>query len=261
MLNQEEQQQQQLADSKPRIMTGYIHYGESDDLIKLFDILNEFRKNNGLKYSHQSRVSMIFFNVSSEHLDAFSKVRPFKISRFQTKSEYKCDNETSLQLIAQKDSFLRILWDENTGILTFLSRTPSRVHGNLVRRIFKDSGIEFQKDNYNLLRNFSVGIKNNNDQNGDDNKQEINKVQQSNPEGFQRVDSKRTRKPREFTSFNQSREPRESRELREPRESREPRETTSSYQSRKTNFKVETETESKPKVRGIKPSRTLKSTI
>jgi len=86
------QEQQQMADTKPRIMTGYIHYGESDDLTKLFDILNEFRKNNGLKYSHQSNASMVFFNVSSEHLDAFSQVRPFKISRFQSKSEYKCDS-------------------------------------------------------------------------------------------------------------------------------------------------------------------------
>ena len=52
MSNQEEQQ---IVD-RPRIMTGLIHYGESDDLTKLFDVLNEFRKNNGLKYSHQSRL-------------------------------------------------------------------------------------------------------------------------------------------------------------------------------------------------------------
>lgn len=182
MTNQEEQQ---MAETKPRIMTGYIHYGESDDLTKLFDILNEFRKNNGLKYSHQSKAQMVFFNVSSEHLDAFSKVRPFKISRFQTRTEYKCDEATSTQLMGQKDSFLRMIWDEETGIMTFQSRTPSRVHGNLVRRIFRDSGVEFQRDSYSVLRNFASGT---------DGDEEVGE-QDDTPEGFQRVE-KKTRKPR-----------------------------------------------------------------
>lgn len=224
------QEQQQMAE-KSRIMTGYIHYGESDDLIKLFDILNEFRKNNGLKYSHQSQTSMVFFNVSSEHLDAFSKVRPFKISRFQTKSEYKCDLTTSSQLMGQKDSFLRMMWDESSGILTFMSRTPSRVHGNLVRRIFKDSGVEFQRDNYSVLRNFSSEKV---DEERDDSADEKNdhSDQTDTPEGFQRVVNKKSRKPRE------------------------PRETystqTKTTQSRRTTSKVVKESETQPKVRGVK---------
>ncbi len=247
MSNQEDQQ---MADTKPRIMTGYIHYGESDDLTKLFDTLNEFRKNNGLKYSHQSKASMVFFNVSSEHLDAFSKVRPFKISRFQTKSEYSCDKETCDQLMSQKDSFLRMLWDENSGVLTFLSRTPSRVHGNLVRRIFRDSGVEFQRDSYSVLRNPYNGRTGEQD---DAEEQEANvpvkhtnktQVQQATPEGFQRVETKRTRKPRETTRETS-------------------REASDAVQTKRTSSKVVKETEtvvdSKPKVRGTKTTKAPKT--
>lgn len=180
------QEEQKMAEIKPKIMTGFIHYGEQDELTKLFDILNEFRKNNGLKYSHQYKANMVFFSLSSEHLDEFSKVRPFKISRFQTRSEYKCDQETCDKLMAQKDSFVRMLWDENTGVLTFLSRTPLRVHTNLLKRIFKDSNVEFQKDSYTTLRNFNSGA---------DDEDEEKEQAELTPEGFQRVE-KKTRKPK-----------------------------------------------------------------
>lgn len=188
------QEKQQMAETKHRIMSGYIHYGETDDLTKLFDILNEFRKNNGLKYSHQSKAQMVFFNVSSEHLDAFSKVRPFKISRFQTRTEYKCDEDTSTQLMGQKDSFLRMMWDEETRTMTFQSRTPSRVHGNLVRRIFRDSGVEFQRDCYSVLSNFAS--KTDGDEGETKEQEEQTQVQSTQPEqettheGFQRVEKK-----------------------------------------------------------------------
>ena len=223
-------EEQQMAETKPRIMTGYIHYGESDDLTKLFDILNEFRKNNGLKYSHQSKAQMVFFNVSSEHLDAFSKVRPFKISRFQTRTEYKCDEATSNQLMGQKDSFLRMMWDEETGTMTFQSRTPSRVHGNLVRRIFRDSGVEFQRDSYSVMRNFASKT----DSDEGETKEQEEPAQPAQPaqpeqetahEGFQRVE-KKTRKPRTTTS---------------------------------TASKVVKEVETKPKVRGAKTTKAPKT--
>jgi hypothetical protein len=215
------QENQEMVDTRPKIMTGYIHYGESDDLTKIFDVLNQFRKNNGLKYSHQSVASLIFFNISSEHLEAFSRVRPFKISRFQTRSEYKCEKETTDSLMAQKDSFLRMLWDENTGVLTFLSRTPSRVHANLVKRIFKDSGVEFQRDCYSVLKS---PFTERNGVNQEDNieEPEVN-VQQDTPEGFQRVESKKTRKPRETKEVK-----------------------------RIPKVVKETETDSKPKIRGTK---------
>lgn len=146
-------EQNQSADAqKPKIMTGFIHYNKEDDLAQLFDILNEFRRNNGLKYSHQNNVSMVFFNVSSEHLESLAKVRPFKISKYQTCSEYECDKETADKLMSQKDSFVKMSWDETSNTLTFKSRTISRVHGNLVRRIFKDSKQDFEKNNYQVIR-------------------------------------------------------------------------------------------------------------
>lgn len=157
MFNQEGQE---MAEQKKKIMTGFIHYGKSDDLIEIFKILNDFRKNNGLKYTHQSIENKIFFNISSEHLNSFSKKRPFKISKYQTKSEYKCDKDISNKLMSLKDSFVRMLWDENTQTLTFLSRTPSKVHTNLLKRIFKDSEVEFIKENYIMLRNLHNDIHN-----------------------------------------------------------------------------------------------------
>ncbi len=197
MSNQEEQ----MAETRPRIITGFIHVGESDDSTELFNVINEFRKNNGLKYSHQAKAHMVFFNISSEHLDAFSKVRPFKISRFQTRTEYTCDKETCDKLMKQKDSFLRMLWDETTNVLTFMSRTPSRVHGNLVRRIFKDSEVEFQRDNYSVTRNFNSG--------GDDQEHEHEPdhefTQNETHEGFQRVEKKsKPSNPKPKTTFTTS---------------------------------------------------------
>lgn len=239
MSNQEEQQ---MAETKPRIMTGFIHYGESDDLTKLFDILNDFRKNNGLKYSHQSKAQMVFFNVSSEHLDAFSKVRPFKISRFQTITKYKCDEATSTQLMGQKDSFLRMMRDEESGIISFQSRTPSRVHGNLVRRIFRDAGVDFQRDSYSVLRNYTSRTDRDgkeDDETGEQTEEQgeqgeqteeqeeqthsTQPDQESTPEGFQRVE-KKTRKPRTTTTS-----------------------------------KVVKETETKPKVRGTRAPKAPKT--
>lgn len=185
-----------------KIMTGYIHYGESDDLTQMFNILNEFKKNNGLKYSHQSKAGMIFFNISNEYLDAFSKVRPFKISKFESKTEYKCDESTSKQLINQKDSFLRMIWDEDREILIFQSRTPPRVHSNLVKRIFKDSGVEFQRDSYSVIRKFnSSKIENTNESNIDEKFNTDTKDQsQSTPNNFQRVE-KKTKNKKIFKDF------------------------------------------------------------
>ena len=211
------QREEQMAETnKPKIMTGFIHYNDSDDLVSLFETLNEFRKNYGLKYSHQGNVKLVFFNINSEHLGEFAKVRPFKISRFQTKTEYQCDEETANKLMGQKDSFVRMLWDETSSVLTFMSRTTSRVHGNLVRRIFKDSGVSFNKDTYRVLREESTD--------GDDVDAETQlaqvpstqapstqapstypvqaRTQSDEPDDFQRVTNKRTKKSENVKSSN-----------------------------------------------------------
>jgi len=152
-------------ETKSKIITGYIHYNESDDLAKIFEILNDFRKNHNLKYSHQSNVNMIFFNINSEYLEELSKVRPFKISKFQSKSEYKCESDVATALMKKKDSFLRMIWNEETKTLEFASRTISKVHSNLIKRVFKDSEQNFNKLNYKVLRDLNQNYSNKNQEN------------------------------------------------------------------------------------------------
>ncbi len=146
-------EQNQMADStqnKPRIITCFVHYNNTDDQSKIFDVLKDFRTRHGLKFSHHQ--GYIFFTLSSEHLDELSKARPFKVSKFQTKSEFVCSKEVADKLIGQKDSFVRMFWNDETGKVTFVSRTLSRVHGQLVRRIFKDSEQQFDRDQYQIIR-------------------------------------------------------------------------------------------------------------
>jgi hypothetical protein len=131
---------------KHKIITGFIHFNENDEQSKLFEDLNVCRKNWSLKYTHQKNI--VFFTLNSEHLGEFAKIRPFKISRFQSKSSFKCDKDVADKLMSQRDSFLRMSWDEEENTLLFFSRTTSRVHGNLVRRVFKDSEQTFVRDNY-----------------------------------------------------------------------------------------------------------------
>lgn len=136
--------------NKHKNITCLIHYNENDDQTKIFEVLKKFRIERGLKFSHHKEY--IFFTLSSEFLDEFYKERPFKISRFQTKSSYKCDKETSDKLMNQKDSFIRMIYNDENGILSFMSRTTPRIHGLLVRRIFSDSNQEFNKLNYNIFK-------------------------------------------------------------------------------------------------------------
>ena len=136
-------------ENQVKIMTGFINISPDENLSPLFEILNKFRNSRGLKYSHQYKVNKIFFNISSEYLDEFYNERQFQISKYQTRSEFYCDPDIAQKLLEQKDSFLRMKWDQNNDRVLFLSRTPYIVHLNLVRRIFKDSNIEFIKDDPN----------------------------------------------------------------------------------------------------------------
>lgn len=139
-----------------KLLTGFIHYNDPNNLTELFNVLKKFREDYGLKFSHQSNVNKVFFIISTEHLNALSEKTPFKISRYQTTSKYNnCDEETSNKLMEHKDSFLRMSWNQESKEFTFQSRTPFKVHGNLVRRIFRDSNVEFPKDDYTVLRNNS----------------------------------------------------------------------------------------------------------
>ena len=47
-------------------------------------------------------------------------------------------------------------WSDEDETLTFLSRTTSRIHGQLVRRIFNDSQQEFVRTQYRVLKDDNV---------------------------------------------------------------------------------------------------------
>ena len=135
--------------TKSKIVTLFIHYNQDDDLSKIFAVLNEFRTNCGLKFSHHR--GQIFVSVRSEHLNELYKRQPFKSSKYSTKTTYTCDEETGTRLTAQKDSFLRMTYDNDSGLATFQSRTPQRVHYQLVTRVFKATETTFDKELYAVV--------------------------------------------------------------------------------------------------------------
>jgi len=135
--------------TKSKIVTLFIHYNQDDDLSKIFAVLNEFRTNCGLKFSHHR--GQIFVSVRSEHLNELYKRQPFKSSKYSTKTTYTCDEETGIRLTAQKDSFLRMTYDNDSGLATFQSRTPQRVHYQLVTRVFKATETTFDKELYAVV--------------------------------------------------------------------------------------------------------------
>jgi hypothetical protein len=192
--------QVQLTENRPRFITCFIHYSDNDNQEQIFEVLKTFRKEKGLKFSHHH--GYIFFTLLSSYLDEFSKVRPFKISRFQTKSEYKCSKEDADKLMSQKDSFIRMIWNDEKSVLTFLSRTTSRVHAQLVKRIFRDSQQEFVRTEYTVLKDESVDSL-------DENKVKDN----AESDGFTRVvekkvikkDDRQTVNVRDKTKYNKNR--------------------------------------------------------
>ena len=132
--------------TKSKIVTLFIHYNQEDDLSKIFTVLNDFRASCGLKFSHHR--GQIFVSVRSEFLNDLYKKQPFKSSKYSTKTTYECDEETGNRLTTQKDSFLRMSYDNGTSTVTFQSRTPQRVHYQLVTRVFKATETTFDNDKY-----------------------------------------------------------------------------------------------------------------
>jgi len=133
---------------KPKNITCFIKYNEQDNLEAIFNTLKDFKSKHGLKWSHHKDI--IFFQTSSDKLEEFSKVQKFKISKYQAKATYKCSKEDCDKLMSQKDSFLRMRWDEENNCVIFLSRTTFKVHRRLIRRIFTDSEVEFDKDSFSV---------------------------------------------------------------------------------------------------------------
>jgi hypothetical protein len=137
-------------ESRSRNVTGYIHYNKSDDLTKTFEVLKEFRTKYGLKFSHHR--DYVFFSLKSDYLDELAKKQPFRISHYRSKSEYKCDENISEKLLGQSDSFLRMTYNKENGVVQFLSRTTGYIHRHLVIRVFNDSDVSFDKNNYTNIR-------------------------------------------------------------------------------------------------------------
>ena len=182
-------------DSKVKNIICLIHYNDTDDQSVIFNVLQKFRTERGLKFSHHKNI--IFFILSSEYLEEFAKIRPFKVSKFQTKTAYKTTKDEADKLIAQKDSFLRLTWDESTSSVIFLSRTTLRVHNNLIRRIFKDSNTEFTKTEYSVIKFDSNAEQVNKIQTEQVNKVETEQINKLDADGFITVQGK-TEKPKVY---------------------------------------------------------------
>jgi hypothetical protein len=148
-MSTEQNQAVENTETKSRVITCFVYYNSDEELSKIFETINDFRTRHGLKYSHHS--GYIFFNLLSDHLNEFGKARPFRVSKYKTTSEYTCTKEVADKLMEKKNSFIRMSWNED-GIVVFNSRTIARVHSSLVYKIFRESGIEFSKDSYKVLK-------------------------------------------------------------------------------------------------------------
>lgn len=137
-----------------RNVTGYIHFNKDEDLTKIFETLRTFRTTHRLKYYHH-RQGFVFFSVKSDCLAELAKVQPFKVSHYSSKSTYSCTKDVADKLVAVRDSFVRLSWDESSGTVQFLSRTIGRVHNELVRRVFKASGETFERELYHFVPHVS----------------------------------------------------------------------------------------------------------
>ena len=148
-MSTEQNQAVENTETKSRVITCFVYYNSDEELTKIFETINDFRTRHGLKYSHHS--GYIFFNLLSDHLNEFGKARPFRVSKYKTSSEYTCTKEVADKLMEKKNSFVRMSWNED-GIVAFNSRTIARVHSSLVYKIFRESGVEFSKDSYKVLK-------------------------------------------------------------------------------------------------------------
>lgn len=152
----QEKQDQPLDSTKPKIITCFIYYNSDEELTKIFKAINDFRENNNLKYSHHA--GYVFFNILADLLGEFKKLSPFSISKYQTLSEYNCSKDIGDKIMEKKNSFIKMRWNPsenttNSGFVSFISRTIGKVHHTLVRKIFRENEIEFDRTNYKYTKN------------------------------------------------------------------------------------------------------------
>ena len=197
-------------ETKSRVITCFVYYNSDEELSKIFETINDFRTRHGLKYSHHS--GYIFFNLLSDHLNEFGNARPFRVSKYKTSSEYTCTKEVADKLMEKKNSFVRMSWNED-GIVVFNSRTIARIHSSLVYKIFRESGVEFSKDSYKVLKpeREQKDYAPNSRDNSRDTKEtketkETNETKETDNVGFIKVEKKTNKYNSNSTSKSKSRE-------------------------------------------------------
>jgi hypothetical protein len=147
--------EQQTETKKNANVTCYRKYDykndNPDDVKKIFASINELKSKFHLKFSNHPECGIIMLLFNRDNFAEFKKELDFSVSKYTSVTKYTCDVATAERLKQQKDSFLRLHYDD--GMLLFTSRTPLNVHKKLVKRIFKDSEVEFNKSNLVFTQN------------------------------------------------------------------------------------------------------------
>jgi len=147
--------EQQTETKKNANVTCYRKYDykndNPEDVKKIFASINELKSKFHLKFSNHPECGIIMLLFNRDNFAEFKKELDFSVSKYTSVTKYTCDVATSEKLKQQKDSFLRLHYDD--GLLLFTSRTPLNVHKKLVKRIFKDSEVEFNKSNLVFTQN------------------------------------------------------------------------------------------------------------
>jgi hypothetical protein len=147
--------EQQTETKKNANVTCYRKYDykndNPEDVKKIFASINELKSKFHLKFSNHPECGIIMLLFNRDNFAEFKKELDFSVSKYTSVTKYTCDVSTAERLKQQKDSFLRLHYDD--GMLLFTSRTPLNVHKKLVKRIFKDSEVEFNKSNLVFTQN------------------------------------------------------------------------------------------------------------
>jgi hypothetical protein len=135
--------------TKPKNVTCYIKYDyksdNTDEVNQIFTSLQELKTKYHLKFSNHPDCGITMLIFCRDNFSEFREKLNFSVSKYTSVTKYSCDQETADKLKLQKDSFLRLHYEN--GLLLFSSRTPLNVHKKLVKRVFKDSEVEFDKAN------------------------------------------------------------------------------------------------------------------
>jgi hypothetical protein len=141
--------QTENTETKPKNVTCYIKYDykndNNDEVNKIFTNLQELKSKFHLKFSNHPDCGITMLIFSRDNFSDFKEKLNFSVSKYTSVTKYSCDQQTADKLKLQKDSFLRLHYED--GLLLFTSRTPLNVHKKLVKRVFKDSEVEFDKAN------------------------------------------------------------------------------------------------------------------